>query len=70
MKVVSLVREMGFQDVAFLPSRASFRQHFLEVMVKVMISGLTHALKMWLGVGKGMLPVKYFCSSRLLFVSV
>ena len=45
---------MGFQDIAFLPSRASF-PHFLNIVVEVKASG--HVFKLCLGVSKGMLPV-------------
>ena len=55
---------IGFQDVAFLLSRASFAAHFLELMVGVVTFGTPHVLKLWLGVGKVMLPVKYFHSSQ------
>ena len=30
--------QIGFQDVAFLPSKASFTPHFLEIMVEVRAS--------------------------------
>ena len=30
---------MGFQDVAFLPSQASFPPHFLKIVVEVKASG-------------------------------
>ena len=38
-------------------------------MVEVKASGPPHVLKLWLGVSKGMLPVKCFCSTKSLFVS-
>ena len=33
---------------------------FLLIVLVVMASRPTHLLKLWLSVGKGMLPVKYF----------
>ena len=49
---------MGFQDVEFLPFRASFPPHFIKIVVEVKASGPSHVLKLWLGVSKGMLPVE------------
>ena len=46
---------MGFQDVRFLPSQASFPPHFLKTVV---------------GFSKGMLPDKYLRSKKLLLMSV
>ena len=43
---------MCLKDVAFLPSKT--------------ISSTTCVLKMRLGLSKGMLPVKYFCSTKAL----
>ena len=61
---------MSFQLVALLPSRASFPTIFLKVVVVVKSSGLSHFLELWLGVSKGMLPVRYFCFTQpLLCVS-
>ena len=54
---------MGFQDVAYLPSRASFPRHFLDIVVELKALGPPHVLILWLGVGMGTLPVKYFHSS-------
>ena len=49
---------MGVQDVALLPSRASFSTtHFLESVVEVKASGPPHVLELWLGLSKVMLPV-------------
>ena len=58
---------MGVLEVAFLPSRASFTPHFLEILMDVKASGLPHVLKLWLGVSKGMLPAKYFCFNKSSF---
>ena len=58
---------IDFQDEAFLPSRASFSPHFLEIKVKLKASGPSHVLELWLGVSKGMLPVKYFRSNKASF---
>ena len=52
--------------------RASFAPHYLKIMLEVKASEPPHVLKLWLGVSKGMLPVKYirfkkasFCVSRI-----
>ena len=58
---------MCFQNVAFLPSQASFSTTFLKIVVEVKASGPPIVLKLWLGVGKGMLPVKYFRSNKASF---
>ena len=56
--------QTGFQDVAFLPSRASFQPHFVNIVAEVKALGL----RLW--VIKGMIPVKYFCSTKPSFVPV
>ena len=38
---------MGFQDVAFLPSRASVRPHFQIIVAGVKASGPPHVIKLW-----------------------
>ena len=43
------------------------KQHLFIIVVEVKTSG--HVLRLWLGVSKGMLPVKYFHSSHVPFVS-
>ena len=58
---------MGCQDVSFLPPRASFPPHFLTIVVEVKTSGPPHVLILWLGVSKGMLPVKYVPSNKTSF---
>ena len=58
---------MRFQDVAFLPTEIVFTSHFLNVEVVAKTSGPPHVLGLWLGVSKGMLPVKYFYSNRASF---
>ena len=60
---------MSFQDVAFMPSRANFLQHFIKIVVEVKASGPPHVIKLWLGETKGMLPVKCYCSAKPLFVT-
>ena len=57
---------MGCQDVAILPPELVFPQHFLKIVVEVNASGQSHVLKLWLGVSKGMLLVKYFSSTKAL----
>ena len=59
---------MGFLDVAFLPSPPSLPPHFLATVVEV--KGQPQALKLWMWVSKGILPVEYFCSNEDLCVSV
>ena len=61
---------MSFQDVAFLSSRAGFPTTFKKIAVEVNILTQPHILQLWLGVSKGILPVKYFHSVKLFFVSV
>ena len=58
---------MSFRDVAFLPSRASFTPYFLKIVVEVKTSGPPHVLDLWLWACNGMLPVKYFRSSKSSF---
>ena len=52
------------------PKLHVFSQNFLKIVVEVKASGPPYALKLWLGVSKGMLPVKYFCKQSPHFVSV
>ena len=59
---------MYFQKVAHLSPRASFPPHFLKIVVEVKVSGSPHGLKLLLGVSKGMLPVRYFCSNKASFL--
>ena len=58
---------MGFLDVAFLPSRASFPPHFLNIVVEVKALRQPHVLSLWLGVSKGIFPMKYFFSNNASF---
>ena len=56
---------MSFQYVVFLPSLASFCTAFLKhFMVEVNTLGPPHVIKLRLGLSKGMLPVRYFCSNN------
>ena len=59
---------MDFQDVAFLPSRASFSVTFLNDCGGGGGLGTTTYLKTVLGVSMGMPPVKYFSSSVTSFM--
>ena len=61
---------MVFQDVAFLPSRASFSTTFINNCGRGESLRTTACLKAVVGVSKGMLPVQYFCSTNPIFVSV
>ena len=54
------VLQLGFQDVAFLPYRASFYTTFIKHCGRGEGLWTTTCLKLWLGVSKGMLPVRYF----------
>ena len=63
--------QMGFHEVASLPSQASSTPRFFKIVVMVKTSGPPHVLTLWLGVSKGMLPVRYvqfnkssFCVSQ------
>ena len=62
---------MGFQDVVLLPPNppSYFFTTFLTFVVEVKALMLSHVLGLWLGVGKDMLSVKYFCSNKSSFVS-
>ena len=61
---------MGFQDVAFLPSRTSFSATFIKKFGRGESLWTTTCLESVFGVIKGMLPVKHFCTAKPLFVSV
>ena len=51
---------MCLQDVAFQPYRATFSTRFHKKIVGDMkASGTPHVIKLWLGVNKGMLSMKY-----------
>ena len=56
----------AFQDVVFLSPGSSFSTTFLKIMV---VLGPLHGLKLWLGVSKGMLPVKYLHPKNDSFLS-
>ena len=51
------------------PPELVFMPHFLHVVVEVEALGPPHVLILWLGVRKGMVPVKYFSPAKPLFVS-
>ena len=57
---------MGFLDVAFLPSKASFFT-FKKIVVDVKTLRPPHALQLWLVLSKGMLPVKNIYSNKASF---
>ena len=61
---------MVFQDVAFLPSRASFYTTFLKYCGRGESLGTTTCLKAVVRVSRDMLSVRYFCSMKPLFVPV
>ena len=61
-----------FHNVAFQPPEHDFPPHFLDIVAEVKAAEPPHVLKAWLGVSKGMLPVKYirfnkacFCVSQI-----
>ena len=58
---------MGFQDVTYLSSRASFSNTFLENCGRGESVGTTTYPKTVARVGKGMLPVRHFCSNKASF---
>ena len=49
------------------PPELVFTPHFLKIVVEVKTSGRPHVMKVSLGVSKGMLHVKYFCSNKSFF---
>ena len=53
--------QMGFEEVVLLLSPS---KHFIKVVVDVKAPGPSSVLKWSLGVGKGMLLVRYFCSNK------
>ena len=55
---------MGFQDEAFLPSRASSTPYFSNIVVDDKALGPPHLLELCLSISKGMLPVKYVCTNK------
>ena len=57
---------MGFQDVAFLPFRASYSTTFLLNCRRGESLETITCLKTVVVDSKGMLPVEYFCSSKAL----
>ena len=61
------INSLGFQAVEFPPSPASLPPHFSKIAVEVKASVPAHALRLWLGVSKGRLPVKYFHSNKSSF---
>ena len=59
--------QMSFQDVAFLPSQASFCTTFHKIVAELKSSGPPHVLKLWLVASMGMLPVECFlCQSNFM----
>ena len=58
---------MNFQDVALLPSRASFPPHFLNNCGRCEGLRTTTCLSTVVGVSKCMLPVEYYRSTKPLF---
>ena len=50
---------MGFEDLVFPTSLASFTLHFSNIVLGVRASGSPHVLSVWLGVSKVMIPVAY-----------
>ena len=58
---------IGFQDVAFLPSRASFSTAFKKNCGRGESLGTTACPKTVVGVSKGMLPVRYLLSNKASF---
>ena len=59
----------GFSGCSVPACRTSFPPHFLRIVVEMRSSGPPHILWLWLGVGKGMLPVRCFCSNKSSFRS-
>ena len=55
---------IDFQDVVFLLSQASFSTTLRKNVAEMIVSGPLHVLKLWLGVSRGMRPVKYVCCNK------
>ena len=55
---------MDFQDVAFLPFRASFSTRFLKNCGRCEGLGMTTFLKIVIGASKGMIPAIYLRSKK------
>ena len=58
---------MGYKDVAFLPSRASFSTTFLKICGRGENLWTAACHKAVEGLSKDMLPCKHFCSTKPLF---
>ena len=58
---------MSFNDVAFVPSRATFAATFLKNCGVGENLRTTTCIKTVVGVSKGVLPVKYFRSNKASF---
>ena len=61
---------MSLHDTVILCSCSPelvFTQRFLQIVVLVKASGPPHVLVLWLGVTKGMLPVRYFSFNKASF---
>ena len=61
---------MGFQNVAYLPSRANSSTTFLTICGRGESLRTTTCPKTMIGASKGMLPVKYVTPTKPIFVSV
>ena len=59
---------MGFQDVAFLPSRAHFATTFLEYCGRGYGLGTTTCLKTMIGGKQGYAPCKVLLLSQVFFL--
>ena len=72
MNILFWVGELiiGFQDVAFPPLQASYNTTFLRHCGGGKSLGTTTCLRTVAGVDKGMLPVKYVCSTKASLLSV
>ena len=53
---------LGFQDMAFLPSRAGYPPHFLEIEVEVTTSGFPQVYKLRFWVSKGIFLVEHLAA--------
>ena len=60
---------LGYQDVALQPSTSWFNNTFLKIVFEAMTSGLLQTCKVWLGVSKGMFPVKQLHKKILMAVN-
>ena len=64
MPFLDVVGELlAFSGCSVFPRKPVLTPHLLKIVYEVKASGLSFVLKLWLVVGRGMFPVKYFNKS-------